>query len=302
VTDKRQGAPVPRAVEDFFQKALAREKEDRFQSAQELIAAMLDAVADLSPEELDTLPSGSPPEAGSGSKPSQRSVSRPGRSPPSAVRGRGPILVARGGAQPLAARGAQPVARGPQPSGTGVARGGGAAASGSRQKPARPGALTPQNTQSLDETQHRSAGKKVVLVAVPLLLIAAGAFVVLRPSPPAEAPPPPVTEVKKEPVPTQKPAVDSMILVHLQSTPTGAAIFEGDAQLGKTPLDLQLRRNEIHELTFRLAEHQDVKRKLDFTGVLSDAQGVDVTLEPVKPAPPVKQGKSKERDDISVFE
>ena len=45
VASKRQGAPVPQALDDFFQKALAREKEDRYQTAEEFIEAMLDAVA-----------------------------------------------------------------------------------------------------------------------------------------------------------------------------------------------------------------------------------------------------------------
>jgi serine/threonine protein kinase len=328
VAAKRQGAPVPQALEDFFQKALAREKEDRFQSAQEFVDAMLDAVEGLSAEELDALPTNSVGEAGSGSRPSQRSVSKPGRSSPSNSRARSPApaaartggsqpSAARGGSQPSAARSAQPASRGSQPSSPSSARSGNGAASGARQgTPApRPGALTPHRTESLAEnTQSGSSGKKIALVAIPLALIAAGgAFVVLRPSAPAEAPPP-VVEVKKDPAPEQKPAepaVNSMILVQIRSTPSGASVFDGDVQIGTTPFDRQLRRNEIHELTFRLPEHQALKRKLDFNGVLSDAQEVSVTLEPVKTAPaepsrssrPSKQGKEKDKDDsVPIFE
>lgn len=98
-----------------------------------------------------------------------------------------------------------------------------------------------------------------------------------------------------------------MIVVRIRSTPEGATVFEGDVQLGTTPLDRQLRRNEPHALTFRLPKHQGVTRKLDFSGVMSDSQAVSVTLEPVKAAPaeprpsrPARQ--EKEKDDIAIWE
>ena len=329
VAAKRQGAPVPQALEDFFQTALAREKEDRFQSAQEFIDAMLDAVADLSPEELDALPTGSAPEAGNASRPGQRSVSRPGRSSPSSsARSRPPASAARGtgsrasvaapgsGSQPSTARAASSAARGSQPSNGGAARGGSGSASAARPRPARPEtAPAPHNTQSLaEDTQAGSTGKKIALVAVPLLLIAAGAAVVLlRPATPASAPPV-VAQVKKEPVPEPKaaaPVQDDMIRVQLHSTPAGATVFDGEVQIGTTPTARQLRRDEPHELTFRLANHQTVKRKLDFKGELSDSQEVNVTLEPVKAAPapepsrparPVKPSKEEKDDSVPIFE
>jgi serine/threonine-protein kinase len=313
VAARRQGAPVPLALEKFIQKALAPEKEDRYQSAQEFIDALLDAVADLSAEELDALPGGSLPEAGSGGKPSQRSVSQPGPSSPSAARAsRTPAAVDRGNSQLSATRGSQPAARGSQTPGTGASRGGNGSASSTRQRTPNPGIFTPQyRTKSLaEETQDDSSlGKKLVLMTVSLLLIAAGgAFVALRrPSAPATVAPPPVVEVREEPVPTEK----KTIRVQLRSTPSGATVFHGDVQLGTTPLYRQLSRDEVHELTFQLAAHQDVKRKLDFSGVMADSQEVNVVLEPVKTAPvetsrpsrSTRQGpKEKERDDISVFE
>ncbi|WP_257446856.1 serine/threonine protein kinase [Archangium lipolyticum] len=319
VAAKRQGAPVSQAIEEFFQKALAREKEDRFQSAQEFIEAMLDAVADLSPEELDALPTGSAPDAGGGSRPSQRSVSKPGRSSPSGARSR-PPGAARGtsqqsavrGSQPSAARGSQAAARGSQSSVAAGPRGngsGGSPAAARQRTPRPPEAPPPQQPHPAGEVTEPGTSSglgKVALVAVPLLLIAAGgAFVVLRPATPVEAPPP-TAEVKKP----SAPAVDSMILVQLRSTPAGAAVFVGDVQIGTTPLDRQLRRDEVHELTFRLAEHQDARRKLDFNGVMSDSQEVSVSLEPVKTAPAeprpsrsVKPAKEKDRDDsVPIFE
>ncbi|HEX8826154.1 MAG TPA: protein kinase [Archangium sp.] len=331
VNAKRQGAPIPQALEDFFQKALAREKEDRYQSAQEFLDAMMDAVADLSSAELDALPSGSAPEAGGGSKPGQRSVSRPGRSSPSAAPrsrpstgaargGSQPSAARAGGSQPSAARPAQPVARGTQPSGAGSARAGSGAASGTRQKTPRPDAPPPRHsTQSpAEDAQRGSLGKKIAFVALPLLLIGAGgAVVAMRPSTPA-ATPPSVIEVKKEPIPEQKAAastVDSSILVQLRSTPSGATVFDGATQLGTTPLDWRLTRAE-HQLTFQLAEHQVVKQMVNLDGVLDASREVNVTLAPVKAAPvsepartsrparqqPREKEKEKEKDDISAFE
>ncbi|AKJ04347.1 serine/threonine-protein kinase [Archangium gephyra] len=326
VAAKRLGAPVPQALEEFFAKALAREKEDRFQNAQEFIDAMLDAVADLAPEELDALPTNSVPEAGSSSKssragsssrPGQRSVSKPGRSSPSESRSRPGAPAARAGSQPSAARAAQPAARGSQPSSAAPARVGSGSSSAARPRPPRPEAAAPapapHHTHSLTEDVPRgSLGKKLALVAVPLLLIAAGgAVVVMRPAAPAEPPPSPLAEAKQAPTPAA-PAVDSMLLVRIRSTPEGATVFAGDVQIGTAPLERRLRRDEVHELTFQLAGHQDVKRKLDFNGVVSDAETVSVTLEPVKaepvaepsrPSRPAKQGKDKEKDDsVPIFE
>jgi serine/threonine-protein kinase len=324
VAAKRQGAPVPQAVEEFFQKALAREKEDRFQNAQEFIDAMLDAVADATAEELDAMPTGSAPEAGnaskssragSSSKPGQRSVSKPGRSSPGESRSRPGAPAARGGSQPSAARAAPPASRGSQPSSAAPARAGSGSVSAARPRTPRPQtaapAPAPHHTHSLaEDTQRGSTGRKIALVAVPLLLIAAGgAFVVMRPAAPVEVPPPAAAEVKPEPQPAA-PAVDSMILVRIRSTPEGATVFAGDVQIGTTPLERRLRRDEVHELTFQLAGHQDLKRKLDFNGVLSDAEAVSVTLEAVKSAPvaepsrPSRPAKpSKERDDsVPIFE
>ncbi|MFY0568003.1 serine/threonine protein kinase [Archangium lansingense] len=324
VASKRQGAPVPKTLEVFFQKALAREKEDRFQNAQEFIDAMLDAVADLSAEELDALPTGSAPEAGNNSKssraggtskPGQRSVSKPGRSSPSEARSRPGAPAARGGSQPSAARAAQPSSRGSQPSSAAPARAGTGSVSAVRQRTPRPEAAAPapHHTHSRgEETQSGSVGKKIAIVAVPLLLIASGgAFVVMRSPtpPPVEEAPPPVAEVKQVQAPAPKPAapvVSDMLLVHIRSTPEGATVFSGDVQIGTTPLDRQLRR-EVHELTFRLPKHQDVTRKLDFSGVMSDAQDVSVTLEPVKAAPvetrPSSRPSKQDKDDsVPIFE
>ncbi|MFZ5468415.1 MAG: serine/threonine protein kinase [Myxococcota bacterium] len=69
IATHRKGAPVPPALDALIQKALSPEKEDRQQSAEELIAQMKAAIAGLSDTELDALPSASdsPREGGSAS-------------------------------------------------------------------------------------------------------------------------------------------------------------------------------------------------------------------------------------------
>ncbi|OJT22752.1 protein kinase [Archangium sp. Cb G35] len=327
VASKRQGAPVPQALEEFFAKALSREKEDRFQNAQEFIDAMLDAVADLSPAELDALPTNSVPEAGSSSKssragssskPGQRSVSKPGRSSPSQSRSRPGAPAARAGSQPSAARAAPSAARGSQPSSAAPARAGSGSASAARPRPPRPEAAAPapapaphSNHSVTEDVPRGSMGRKIAFVALPLLLIATGAaVVVLRPATPAEPPPDRVAEMKPAPKPAA-PAVDTMILVRISSTPEGATVFAGDVQIGTAPLERRLRRDEVHELTFQLAGHQDMKRKLDFNGVVADAETVSATLEPVKaepvaepsrPSRPTKQSRDNKDDSVPIFE
>jgi hypothetical protein len=74
---------VPPELDAFFAKALALEKEDRYQNAQEFIDALLDAVEDLSADELDAHPTGGVPgaERGTGGRSRASSGSLAGRAP-----------------------------------------------------------------------------------------------------------------------------------------------------------------------------------------------------------------------------
>ncbi|HLM48120.1 MAG TPA: serine/threonine-protein kinase, partial [Myxococcaceae bacterium] len=183
VAAKRQGAPVPPALDAFMQKGLAREKEDRFQSAEEFIEAMLDAVADLSPEQLDARPSGGAAgnERGTGSKPSGVSGARKGSA---------------SSARPSKPSGNSP-ARGSTPSNIVVAKGGSGSAPSTRSRPsaAIPRTPAPVAPPPPEPPAGMSAGKKALLVGVPLLLIVAGgAVLALKPSEQV-APPPEKTRV-----------------------------------------------------------------------------------------------------------
>lgn len=325
VHSKRQGAPVPDGIDAFMQKGLAREKEDRFQSAEEFIDAMLDAVADLPDSQLDARPSGGAPGrdgAGSGSRPSVSGARKAAGSAsarasrPSAVSPRGGsapsnIVVARSGAgsAPSAASRSRP------------------AVSGSSQRSVPPPAAPPPPAPDLSdaEPQGMSLGKKAALIGVPVLLLAAGAAVVVMKGSSGGAQPPQVVEIPRTEKPTatptqvkppptedtkpQPPSVASVVMVKCSSTPTGAAIFNADGvQIGTTPLDLKLPRDKKHTLTFRLSGYQDTDRLLDFSVSDSDSMQVDVALNAVaKPSqqpggkkPPKQQNPGG--SDISVFE
>ncbi|MBZ4423128.1 protein kinase [Myxococcus sp. RHST-1-4] len=303
VNSKRQGAPVPASLDAFFKKALSPEKEDRYQNAQEFVDAMLDAVADLSPEELDALPSGgsasSGAERGSGSRPG----SRPGR--PNGGSGSG-VRASRAGA-PAAGRGSTP-------SNVVVARGAaGSGSSPSRARPAAPRAAPPPPAPP-PAPEGMSTGKKVALVAVPLVLLGVGAAVVLGGG--ARQEQPPTTEVRSGAPSTKPTAVAGantgtapaaqVVKVAINSNPAGAAILlGGNRQVGTTPVTLELPRDKTHELTFELAGHQKVTRTLDFSLMAGDTQNVDVTLEPVRAAAPSRPAKPQKQgggQDISIFE
>jgi len=303
INTKRQGAPVPAALDAFMQKGLAREKEDRFQSAEEFIDAMLDAVADLSPEQLDARPSGGAAgnERGTGSKPSGVSGARKGSASsarPSKPSGNSP---ARGSASNVI-----------------VAKGGSGSAPSTRSRPSAALPRVPAAPPPAEPPAGMSAGKKALLVGVPLLLIAAGgAVLALKPSVQA-APPPtqprvvevapeqptrPPTEAAKQDTP---PAASPTVMVKLNSTPEGAGIFNDEGvQIGTTPTSLALPRDRKHKLKLQLPGYQDAERPLDLSVVADSSLTLNVPLTPVR-APstskprPSKQGP--EKPEISIFE
>lgn len=320
VNSKRQGAPVPPEVDAFMQKGLAREKEDRFQSAEEFIEAMLDSIADLPAEQLDARPSGGAPGrdgGGSGSRPS--------------------VSGARKAAGSASARASRPSAASPRggsaPSNIVVAKSaaGSAPSAASRSRPAVSGAShrsappppAPLPPEPEPEPEGMSLGKKAALIGLPVLLLAAGAAVIVMKSGGGGSQPPQVVEIPRteRPTPTQvkpppsedskpqPPSVASVVLVKCSSTPTGAAILNEDGvQIGTTPMDLKLPRDKKHKLTFRLSGYQDADRPLDFSVSDSESMQVDVALNAVARPSPQPGGKKPPKQqnpggsDISVFE
>ncbi|MBJ6762936.1 serine/threonine protein kinase [Myxococcaceae bacterium JPH2] len=316
VNSKRQGAPVPAALDAFFAKALAPEKEDRYQNAQEFIDAMLDTVADLSPEELDARPSGGATgsERGTGSRPGVGSGSRAGSGSRVGARASGSGSGVRSGSRVGQGRASgsapsnvivqqsRPAGSGSQPSSVG------------RPRPAAPKAAPPPPP----EPEGMSAGKKVALVAVPVVLLGLGAAILFgRSSAEEQTPPPTVVEAPTRPT-TQvaQPVVVSpptntaqaepqQVSVEFTSTPSGVAILDGAEQIGTTPTKLFLSREGQHVLKFQLAGYHSQERTLNFSRVAELTQKVDVTLESAtRTAPPPRpRGKAGgSQPDISTFE
>jgi serine/threonine-protein kinase len=175
-----------------------------------------------------------------------------------------------------------------------------------------------ETTHIVEEPEGKLSVKKIALAVIALLLmVGGGAFIAIQPSTEPEATPPQATQT---PQPTQTPSavaspqppaprVESRVLVKVSSSPNGAAIFEGAAQIGTTPADLRLTRDQVHVLSFRLANHETVERTLDFSSLAGDTQQVQVTLSPTQVAPPPdrprtpKPGKTQQpKDDVDVFE
>ncbi len=272
VNTKRQGAPVPPELDAFMQKGLAREKEDRFQSAEEFIEC----------------------DAGRGGGPERRAAGHAalGRG----HRARGGAAAAGPAASPELAR-AAPAARVPRRS-PATQRAGAPrlpTSSSPRAPPAaRPppplpaqrlgGARTPASAPAPPPPEPSPTAcppaRRRRWSAFPLLLLlAGGAVVVLRPSAPAPLPPqqPQVVEVPRE-QPSKPPAetvktrslrprpaatVVVKLLLHARS---GPAIFnEEGVQIGTTPTSLVLPRDKKHTLTFQLPGYQDTERPLDFS-------------------------------------
>ncbi|CAM4517440.1 serine/threonine protein kinase [Corallococcus exiguus] len=317
VNSKRQGAPVPPELDAFFTKALAPEKEDRHQNAQEFIDSLLDAVEGLSPEELDAHPTGGTPgaergtgsrsRAGSGSR--LGSGSRAGRAPATGKTGsRVGMAPPRGGTS----AGAQAAA--PRATSNGNSP---APVASSRPRPPAPRHVEPELPPP---PKGMSGGVKAAIIGVPLLLIGAGVAVVMArgggetpqapvamtpPKAPVEAPP--STRVQDPPATPPPAALPQDVTVEFTSSPSGAAIFDGDAQIGTTPTKLRMPRSKVTELRFKLSGHQDQEKTLDYSRLADMAeQRVSVRLEPVRAAPtprPTKPTKPGGSDPgIGVFE
>jgi serine/threonine-protein kinase len=272
VNTKRQGAPIPKALEEFLRKALAKEKEDRHQSAEEFAAELRAAVSGCSNAELDAVPAG-----GIGGKDSGSGSESRGRGSPRSSPGRG----------------SSPSSRSGRPSNVIV-------------QPdlavTNPRVTTPEMPSVRAEragAEGPSTAKKMALLAVPLVLFIAGGAVMVtmrRDAGAAARPTPPTVTTQVIPVDPPRPTPPAELEVKLTSSPTGAEVYDGDSYFGKTPLDLKLPRR-LHALTFKLEGYATATRNLDLTRLADDRTTVDVALEPLpeedKPVTTAGKGKKK---------
>ncbi len=278
----RQGAPVPRKMDEFFRKALAREKEDRYQNVAELLADMNASVAGETEETMDALPivaartdgvkdSGSGSQSGAGKKGSKPGGSRSSK-----------VIVASSLSRPL------PEKVVPQDR---------------RETAPEIPSLKATNTQPALEVVKpaTSSASKLPMVmaaaAAALVIVLGSAYVFLAKKPVVNIEPPPMAQQPKVEPPTE-PMVDTLVTVSLKTRPAGASVIEGGTVLGKTPLERKWTIDEEHALTFELAGFSTVKR----TFKISQNEGFEIELPALKKPASVTPVKKKKDDDIEAFE
>lgn len=283
----RQGAPVPRKLDEFFRKGLAREKEDRYQNASEFVGELNAALAGETEDVLDALPtvpkredgqkdSGSGSQSGAGKKGSKSA----GKS--------SKVIVATGLSRPLPAQ-VVPVDR--------------------RETAPEIPSLKITNTEPALKPMAQPASKLPLMLAgaaAALVVIAGGAYFAFGRSKPAQVEAPPVVVAQKDAVPGAKPVVaapvepvtDTLVTVSLKTRPAGASVIEGDTVIGKTPLERKWTINEEHALSFELPGFVPVKR----TFKIAQNEGFEIELSAVKKPATATNPKKKKDDDIQAFE
>jgi serine/threonine protein kinase len=280
----RQGAPVPRRIDEFFRKGLAREKEDRFQNVAEFLADLNGALEGESEDVLDALPTGakredSAKDSGSGSQ------SGAGKKGSKSAGKSSKVVVASGLSRPLPAQ-VVPVDR--------------------RETAPEIPSLKVTNTEPALQRVVAAPSKLPLIVvgaAAALVILAGGAYFALGRQPPkveqpvgvAKPPPEPVKPVEAAAV---EPVVDNLVTVTFKTRPAGASVIEGDTVIGKTPLDRKWTINEEHALSFELAGYMPVKR----TFRISQNEGFEIELSAVKKPATATNPKKKKDDEIQAFE
>jgi serine/threonine-protein kinase len=117
----------------------------------------------------------------------------------------------------------------------------------------------------------------------------------------AASPAPAPVLAQLQPPPPPAATAPAEVTVRLRSTPASADVFEGATQIGATPVDLKLRKDRVHTLSFRLRGYESADRVLDLSRLTQGDTEVDVALEPHS-APPTQVKKAKHSADIPVFE
>jgi serine/threonine protein kinase len=215
---------IPDAVEEVVSRALAKKREDRFASMEELEAALVAATPELAalpaqrfstrPQSLT--PSSLRPSGGASQTPAAARSDRPADTLRDTLDEARPVRPRR-----AVAIGASIAALLVLGIGTALAFGG-----GERRDDAPP------------------------IVAQPIAPIASPPA-----TPPSPEPPVPLHEAEADAGPAQ-------VTVRIASTPSGAMVWVGDTRLGVTPLDASLEAGRSVELRFALAGYNEARRAL----------------------------------------
>jgi len=236
---------IPDALEDVVARALAKKRDERFQSMEELEAALVAATPELA------------------SLPAQRFSVRPQSLTPSSLRPSG------GASQmPAAARSNRPA----------DALRDTIDESRPRRRPRAVviGAAIPAlliagvGAALLFGTEARPDAPPIV--AQPITPVA---------QPPAALPVEPPQAPTAVPAVAEIDAGPAQVAVRIASTPPGAMVWDGDARLGETPFDASLEAGRSVELRFTLAGYGEARRAI----VPAEGASVEVALRPRRVAP-----------------
>lgn len=195
----------------------------------------------------------------------------------------------------------RPLTATPRPGGSGVA----VRVSGGHRAIVSSGAHRGLQEQALSDEEPvvppaRSPLPLILGGVVGLAVLGGGAWFALKPDPkpdtpvvvnkPVEPDPTPVKHVEPTPT-TPDPVKDDVIKLSVDTDPSGADVFEGDVQIGTTPLTLSAQAGAVKEFTFSLNGHKPLHRKIGFAAEV--AQGIHIKLEKSATAPtrPVRTDK-----------
>lgn len=280
VATYRQGAPVPKAIDEFMIKGLKPEKEDRFQTCEDFVQALQAAMSGTPDSVLDAVPQFTPEtgkDVGSGAS----SASRRSQGSVSPSKARLPTKGVSAVSKPLpksASRGGQSLA------------------------PHTPDSRQPSQSSSVAQAPSGVPLGAVVGGVAVLVLIIAGA-VVWKMTRPPELPPKvdtPVVAPIVTPTPTE-PHVEAAttVKVTLKTTPDGAEISEDGVTIGNTPLTIDWQPGATRTLIFKLAGHKDLSKTLRAEG----EQSFEFALEAAVGRPPaVRKTPPKKDPDIGAFD
>ncbi len=269
----RQGAPMPRKIDEFLLKGLAREKEDRYQNVAELLADLNAAMEGEPDDVLDALPTGTKRED-STKDPGSSSQSGSGKKGSRSMGKSSKVIVGSRLSRPLPAQVVPVDHRETAPEIPSL-------------KMARAEPMKPAATSKLPLW--------LIGAAATVAAVAGGAYFTL--SRRAESPPlPSVVARPVEAAGVEHP--DGLVTVSLKTRPAGASVVEGQSVLGKTPLERKWTIDEPHALTFELAGFLPVTR----TFRISQNEGFEIELSAAKKPATAPSPKKKKDDDIQAFE
>jgi serine/threonine-protein kinase len=233
VSHFRKGAPVPRTLDELMRKGLAKEKEDRYQSCDELIADMNLCIQGLSDDELDAQPTGGAEGAGTGTNKDGSG------STPSQVKGKkGSVSVMK------------PLPNAVIPAGEGTMN--------SRQ-PAVP------QFRSAPPPAPKPKTNPFAFVGIALFVLAGGAAAYFAVK--GESKQPVKVGGTTSPTPsTGTPVVDRKVevpvIVTIETVPEHVELLEDGILVGTTPLKRDWKKDQVYTVTLQATGYKSIERKL----------------------------------------